>query len=49
MDTGKVTISRAASTATYRAQFFLIGAMNPCLCGYLGSRNYYCHIVKIIV
>ncbi|WP_068675261.1 YifB family Mg chelatase-like AAA ATPase [Oceanobacillus sp. Castelsardo] len=42
METGKVTISRAASTVTYPAQFLLIGAMNPCPCGYIGSRNYYC-------
>ncbi|WP_231514935.1 ATP-binding protein [Oceanobacillus salinisoli] len=42
METGKVTISRAASTVTYPAQFILIGAMNPCPCGYMGSWNYYC-------
>lgn len=42
METGKVTISRAASTVTYPAQFLLLGAMNPCPCGYLGSRNFYC-------
>ncbi|WP_068675255.1 YifB family Mg chelatase-like AAA ATPase [Oceanobacillus sp. Castelsardo] len=42
IETGKVTISRAASTVTYPAQFLLIGAMNPCPCGYMGSRNYYC-------
>jgi len=42
METGKVTISRATSTVTYPAQFILIGAMNPCPCGYIGSRRYYC-------
>lgn len=42
METGKVTISRAASTVTYPAQFLLLGAMNPCPCGYLGSRHFYC-------
>lgn len=40
METGVVTISRAASTVTYPAQFLLIGAMNPCPCGYLGSKHY---------
>lgn len=42
LETGKVTISRAASTVTYPAQFLLIGAMNPCPCGYQGSRHFYC-------
>ncbi len=32
-----VTISRASFTATYPANFTLIGAMNPCPCGYLGD------------
>lgn len=42
METGKVTISRAASTVTYPAQFILLGAMDPCPCGYLESKNRYC-------
>ncbi|RKQ34269.1 YifB family Mg chelatase-like AAA ATPase [Oceanobacillus halophilus] len=42
METGKVTISRAASTVTYPANFLLIGAMNPCPCGHLGSKHRYC-------
>ncbi|MDC3412035.1 YifB family Mg chelatase-like AAA ATPase [Terrihalobacillus insolitus] len=42
IETGKVTISRAASTVTYPSRFILISAMNPCPCGYLGSRHFYC-------
>ncbi|MEW9109043.1 MAG: YifB family Mg chelatase-like AAA ATPase [Cytobacillus gottheilii] len=42
LETGKVTISRAHSTVTYPCSFLLIGAMNPCPCGYLGSNNHYC-------
>ncbi len=42
LETGKVTISRISSTVTYPANFILIGAMNPCPCGYLGSRMRYC-------
>jgi magnesium chelatase family protein len=32
-----VTIARAARTAVFPAQFMLVGAMNPCPCGYLGD------------
>jgi magnesium chelatase family protein len=42
IETGKVTISRARSIVTYPASFLLIGAMNPCPCGYLGSSTHYC-------
>ena len=42
IETGKVTISRAATTVIYPSQFILIGAMNPCSCGYLGDRSHYC-------
>uniref|UniRef100_C5D941 Mg chelatase, subunit ChlI n=2 Tax=Bacillales TaxID=1385 RepID=C5D941_GEOSW len=42
LETGKVTISRISSTVTYPADFILLGAMNPCPCGYLGSRTRYC-------
>lgn len=42
LETGKVTISRISSTVTYPADFILLWAMNPCPCGYLGSRTRYC-------
>ncbi|NPV43062.1 MAG: YifB family Mg chelatase-like AAA ATPase [Firmicutes bacterium] len=32
-----VTISRLNATITYPAKFLLIGAMNPCSCGYYGD------------
>ena len=37
LETGQITISRAARRAEFPARFQLIGAMNPCPCGYLGS------------
>jgi magnesium chelatase family protein len=36
LESGKITISRAARQADFPAQFQLIAAMNPCPCGYLG-------------
>jgi magnesium chelatase family protein len=37
LETGVITISRAASQAEFPASFQFIGAMNPCPCGYLGD------------
>ena len=38
LETGTITIARAARRAEFPARFQLIAAMNPCPCGYLGSR-----------
>ena len=37
LEEGVVRIARAARTATFPARFMLIGAMNPCPCGYFGD------------
>jgi magnesium chelatase family protein len=37
LETGVVTVSRAARQAEFPASFQLIAAMNPCPCGYLGD------------
>lgn len=42
LETGTITISRAARRADFPARFQLIGAMNPCPCGYLGSTQKAC-------
>ena len=38
----RVTIARAAGTFTYPAQFQLVASMNPCPCGYRGTRGAEC-------
>ncbi len=42
LENGVVTVSRAAATVTYPAQFVLVAAMNPCPCGYLGDPMHQC-------
>ena len=37
IESGSITISRAARQAEFPARFQLIAAMNPCPCGYLGD------------
>ena len=42
LETGQITIARAARRAEFPARFQLIAAMNPCPCGHLGSRTRSC-------
>lgn len=42
LESGHITISRAARQAEYPARFQLITAMNPCPCGYHGHYNGRC-------
>jgi magnesium chelatase family protein len=42
MESGRITISRAAHQADFPARFQLIAAMNPCPCGYLGHPSGKC-------
>lgn len=42
LESGQITISRAARQADFPAQFQLIAAMNPCPCGYLGHYSNKC-------
>ena len=42
LETGTITISRAARRCEFPARFQLIGAMNPCPCGYLGATHRAC-------
>ena len=42
LETGTITIARAARRSEFPARFQMIGAMNPCPCGYLGSTQRAC-------
>jgi magnesium chelatase family protein len=42
LETGRISISRAAQQVEYPANFQLIAAMNPCPCGYLKQANKRC-------
>ena len=43
LETGVITISRAARQAEFPASFQFVAAMNPCPCGYLGDARGVCH------
>lgn len=42
LESGKITISRAARQAEFPADFQLVAASNPCFCGYLGHPSGKC-------
>jgi magnesium chelatase family protein len=42
LETGHISISRAAQQVDYPARFQLVAAMNPCPCGYLKQPNKRC-------
>lgn len=42
LEDGAITISRAKGTLTFPAKLILVGAMNPCKCGWLGDIKREC-------
>jgi magnesium chelatase family protein len=49
LESGRITISRAARQADFPAAFQLVAAMNPCPCGYLGHFSGRCRCTPDIV
>ena len=49
LEEGRVTISRAAHSTTFPADFVLCAAMNPCPCGFLGDPKKPCKCAPIAV
>ena len=49
IEDGKVTISRAAGSLTFPAEFMLVAAMNPCPCGYFGDLKRECRCGSVQV
>lgn len=47
LEEGVVRIARAARTASFPARFMLIGAMNPCPCGYAGDAVRPCRCTPV--
>jgi magnesium chelatase family protein len=42
LESGRITVSRAARQSTFYADFLLVGACNPCPCGWLGHASGKC-------
>ena len=49
LEDGRVTISRAAGSMTFPAEFMLVAAMNPCPCGYFGDPKRECRCSQVQV
>jgi magnesium chelatase family protein len=47
LEEGQVTIARAARTAVFPARFVLVGAMNPCPCGFAGDDRRPCRCTPV--
>jgi magnesium chelatase family protein len=49
LEDGKVTVSRAAGTMTFPAEFILVAALNPCPCGFFGDpkRECRCSLMQV--
>lgn len=49
LEDGEVVISRSKTSVRYPCRFMLLGAMNPCPCGFLGDREKQCTCTDVQV
>ncbi|HZZ94522.1 MAG TPA: YifB family Mg chelatase-like AAA ATPase [Usitatibacter sp.] len=49
LESGRITISRAARQSDFPARFQLVAAMNPCPCGYAGDPSGRCRCTDVQV
>ena len=49
LESGVVTISRVRGSLSFPARFLLVGAMNPCPCGYYGDARRACSCSELTV
>lgn len=49
LEDGEVVISRSKTSLKYPCSFMLLGAMNPCPCGFLGDREKQCTCTDVQV
>ncbi|HRX15183.1 MAG TPA: YifB family Mg chelatase-like AAA ATPase [Spirochaetota bacterium] len=49
LEDGVITISRAAGTSVYPAKFMLVGACNPCRCGYIFDPEIECTCTNAMI
>jgi magnesium chelatase family protein len=47
LEEGAVTVSRAARSSVFPARFILVGAMNPCPCGFFGDETRTCRCTPV--
>jgi magnesium chelatase family protein len=49
IEQGRVSVARASRTVTFPARFMLVGAMNPCPCGFRGHPRRECRCTPLQV
>ena len=49
LEDGHITISRINQSLDYAADFMLIASMNPCPCGYYGSKSHVCNCTPVAI